>query len=163
MAKQWLGEAVQDHPTAPNRMGSCSTSGDKCLKVRRHHTFHTTDPRVSVDVRHRKTTGPPCVLQRLKGYVETDLVSIFEEVSEGFCNTVDPHDLAFDGVSLNTFAERRSAKAHNLQGRVAKRGTSGPPVYGNPHLVRQLRADLVETQRREKTDGRSGRDGGDHS
>jgi hypothetical protein len=67
-----------------------------------------------MDVRHRETTGPPRLLQRLKGYVETDLVSIFEEVSEGLRNAVDPHDLAFHGVSLNTFGERRSAETHNL-------------------------------------------------
>jgi len=116
-----------------------------------------------MDIRHRESTGSPCLLQRLKGYVETDLVTIFEKVSYGLRNVVDPHDLAFDRVSLDTFGERRSTKTHNLQGRVAKRRASGPPVYGNPHSMRELRADPVEAQRREKTDGCPGRDGGDHS
>jgi hypothetical protein len=89
-----------------------------------------------MDLGHRETTGLPCLLQRFKGDVETDLVPIFEDVGEGLRHTVDPHDPAFDGVSLDTFGERWSAKAHDMQGRVGKRGASGPPVYGYPHPVR---------------------------
>lgn len=98
---------------------------------RRHYTCHSADPCISMDIRHRETTRLPRLLQRFKSYIETDLVPIFEEVGEGL-----PHDFAFDRVSLDAFGERESAKAYNLQGRVAKRGASGPPVYGNPHFVR---------------------------
>lgn len=75
-------------------------------------------------------------VQRFKGNIETDLVSIFEEVGEGLSHGVNPHDLPFDRMSLDTFSECRSAEAHNLQGRVVKRGAPGPPIYSNPHPVR---------------------------
>ena len=89
-----------------------------------------------MDFRHRETSGLPSLLQRFKSYIETDLVPIFEEVGEGLSHGVNPHDLAFNSMSLNTFSKCQSAEAHNLQGRVVKRGASGPPIYSNPHPVR---------------------------
>lgn len=122
-------------------------SGREGLEVGTHHAFDAADARVVVDLVHGETLSTPAFTERFERDVEPDLVAVLEEIRDGFRGSVDAHVLAFDAMNLDAVGEGSAAEAMNSQARPGEPRSAGPPVDRDPHLVRELGADLMETQR----------------
>ena len=94
---------------------------------------------------------PPVVSKSVKSYIESDLVSKFETVRDGFRRTEDSNRHALDLVLLDTRNQRLPAKVHNSKWWPLGFRTPSLVRNGNPYFKRILGRELMKTEGREKT------------
>ena len=105
-----------------------------------------------IELVERKTSFAPCLSESFERYVEADLVSVLEGVSQGLGDAVDPYVLAFDVVAFDTRGERLAGEADDPERRITKARLTRTAIDRHPDFRWKLGSDPVEAQRREQAD-----------
>ena len=136
--------------TAINRgsRGSCNQG----FEIRLHYALNPAEATVTVNLIHREAAFFPRFSESLERDIQPDLVPIFKQVREGFCDAVHFNWMALDRVNRNAFGKRFPTKPYDPERRIPQSRLAGPSVDREPDTGRELGADLVETQGGEEAD-----------
>src|ERR1700722_20508474 len=93
------------------------------------------------------------ILQRLHGYLSSDLVAVLEAIGHGFSWRINSHRHAVDLVRVRAFRQRSTGEIDRSHRKWRAPRPPGMDTERNPNFRRRLRRQTMELERTEQAYG----------
>ena len=129
-----------------------SLRNGKHLQVGAHDVAHAADIGILPQVVHRAAPCSQALPECLNGYIQANLIAVFETVGNGLGRGIHMHGHPFDLVFLGPRCKCGTGEAHDAQWRVLQAWSPGFLAYRQPDFKWRLGRKVMKTSGGQQTD-----------